>query len=165
MNNFAEDRPYWDTTVHPAKSLGEIQELLEDFGVQNTLVTQGQSAGKLAWVIRFEWNERTYRFLFAPLPCRYPNAINSFSGKRRSHDEQARWQMGRTAAWFVKAILTAAEAEPAALFGFLELPGARPGGLPATAAELDVSELTAALPEIKLPQLSSGETIEGEVRE
>lgn len=28
----AEDANYWQTTVHPAKSQGEIIEMLEDFG-------------------------------------------------------------------------------------------------------------------------------------
>lgn len=56
--------------------------------------------------------------------------------------------MGRIAVHFVKAILTAAEAHPHTLFGFVELPEAEmhPGGLPVTAGELDASGLTSALP-------------------
>jgi hypothetical protein len=34
-------------------SLGEIQKLLDDFGAENVMVVQGQSAGKTAWLIRF----------------------------------------------------------------------------------------------------------------
>lgn len=155
---FAEDLNYFDTTVHPAKSLGEIQEMLEDFGADTLMVTQGQSQGKFAWLIRFQWNSRAYHFVFTPLPCRYPNKITSFDGKRRSNEEQSRYQMGRIAMNFVKAILTAAEANPDALFGFLELPGASRSGVPATAADLDVSGLTAALPDIELPKmLKSGD--------
>jgi hypothetical protein len=165
LSRFAEDANYWDTTVHPAKSLGEIQEILEDFGVTNTLVTQGQAGGQLAWVIRFEWQTRTYRFLFTPLKCRLPNKVSTFAGKKRSAEEQARYQMGRIAVYFVKAVLTAAEAQPAALFGFLELPGpTHTGGLPATAAELDTEGLTAALPKIKLPVLGSGDVVEGDFK-
>ena len=37
---YAEDMNYWDTTVAPGKSMGEIQELLEDFGVTNMIVSQ-----------------------------------------------------------------------------------------------------------------------------
>ena len=151
QNRFAENANYWDTTVHPAKSLGEIQELLESFGAMNTIITQGQAGEKLAWLIRFQWRERVYRFVFTPLECRWPNNTRSFGGKRRAHSEQARYQMGRIAAWFVKAILTAAEANPAALFGFLELPAARPGGMPPTAAELDVTGLISILPPIRVP--------------
>lgn len=150
---YAEDEHYWDTTVHPAKSMGEIQELLDEFGVTRTLVTQGQAGGRLAWIIRFEWQGRTYRFLFTPLPCRNPDKIGSFGGKRRSNQEQAPYQMGRIAVNFVKAILTAASANPHALFGFLELPAARPGQMPLTAAELDVEGLTAALPDVDLPPM------------
>lgn len=141
-NRFAEDANYWDTTVSPAKSMGEIQEILEEFGVRDILVTQGQTAGKFAWIIRFHWRDNTYRFLFSPLECRYPHQVNSYAGKKRTHEEQARFQMGRIAAWFVKAILTAAEAQPGALFGFLELPEvAHPGSLPLVASEINVSRL------------------------
>jgi hypothetical protein len=165
MTRFAEDANYWDTTVHPAKSLGEIQEILEDFGVTNTLVTQGQAGDQLAWVIRFEWQGRTYRFLFTPLKCRFPNKISTFAGKKRTAEEQARYQMGRIAVYFVKAVLTAAEAQPAALFGFLELPGAtHRSGIPATASELGIQGLTAALPEIKLPELGSGDIVDGDFK-
>jgi hypothetical protein len=51
MKLYAEDSNYWDTTVHPAKSLGEVQELLEDFGVKNMIVTQGKAGGQLAWIV------------------------------------------------------------------------------------------------------------------
>jgi hypothetical protein len=63
--------------------------------------------------------------------------------------------MGRIAVYFVKAILTAAETNPDALFGFVELPGAgaHDGGLPMTAAELGVEGLTAALPPMEFPPL------------
>lgn len=146
---FAERFNYFDTTVHPAKSQAEIIEMLEDFGASNFIVQQGQVQGQYAWLVRFEWRQETYRFVFVPLMCENPGKERSFGGKRRTYAEQARWQMGRIAVHFVKAILTAAEANPAALFGFLELPGiaSHPGGIPKTAAELDVRELTAALPE------------------
>lgn len=147
---YAEDLNYWDTTVHPAKSLGEIQELLEDFGATATIVSQGQSAGNYAWLIRFQWQDRAYRFAFTPAPCRWPNKTMSYSGKRRSNDEQAKWQMGRISMNFIKAILTAAHTQPAALFGFMELPGVRPGSIPPVASELDIEELTGLLPPIEL---------------
>ncbi len=148
----AEKMNYWDTTVHPAKSQAEILELLEDFGVVNCQISQGQAAGRFAWLIRFEWQGRTYHFIFIPLECQFPEKESSFGGKRRIHQEQAKYQMGRIAVYFVKAILTAAETNPDALFGFLELPAiaTHPGGIPATAANLDVSGLTRALPELPI---------------
>ena len=149
---YAEDINYFDTTVHPAKSLGEIQEMLDDFGVGNIMVTQGQSGGKHAWMIRFMWKGNPYRFIFFPLPCRQPRAKRSFGGKRRSFEEQARWQMGRIAVYFVKAILTAAGAHPHALFGFKEIAAAgAPGHLPPTAGELNVDGLVKALPDLDIP--------------
>lgn len=153
---YAEDNSYFDTTVHPAKSQGEIMEMLDNFGATNYQVMQGRAGGKYAWLIRFEWREQAYRFTFIPLPCRTPDKEKSFSGKRRLYRDQAEWQMGRIAAHFVKAILTAAASQPAALFGFLELPGAsdRPGGLPPVASEIPVDRFTHRL---SLPEWVEGE--------
>jgi len=153
---YAEDANYWTTTVHPAVSQGEISELLDNFGASAVMVMQGQSNGKYAWMIRFQWQEKSYRFAFTPLTCKNPEKVISFSGKKRSAADQSRYQMGRIAIHFVKAILTAAEANPAALFGFLELPGVRNGSMPVTAAELDVDELTGALPDINVLYLNEG---------
>lgn len=154
IKHFAEDGNYWTTTVHPASSQGEITALLEDFGATKLIVISGQAQGLLAWVIRFEFEGRAYRFLFQPLPCRWPDKLYTFAGKRRKAEDQARYQMGRRAFYYVKAILTAACDNQDVLFGFLELPGV-PGkrGLPATAAEVGVDKLVAALPDIDLPDV------------
>ena len=159
---YAEDANYWKTTVHPAKSQGAIIEMLEDFGAGNLMIAQGKADGKFAWLIRFEWLGKTYRFTFSPLECKDPGKVTSFGGKRRTHRDQVRYQMGRIATHFVKAILTAAEAQPHALFGFVELPevATHPGGMPMTAGELDVDRLTHALPELNIgsqPLLTEGE--------
>lgn len=148
---YAEDRPYWNTTVQPSKSLGELMAQLDRFGILKHEVRQGQVYGEVAWLIRFEFREKTHRFVFTPRPCRDPDAVRSFSGARRTHARQAVFQMGRTAAHFVKNLLAAADDQPAALFGFVELPGVfHAGELPATAAELEVAELTGALAELKV---------------
>ena len=146
---FAEEANYWTTTVHPAKSQAAIIELLEDFGAMSYQIMQGKAGGRFAWLVRFEWEGKSYRFVFTPLECKATEKISSFSGKRRTHEAQAKYQMGRIAAHFVKAILTAAEAHPHALFGFVEIPDtARNGGLPMTAGELDTSGIVSALPPI-----------------
>lgn len=145
MKTYAEQSPYWDTTVSPAKSQGEILELLTDFGAEATMIGQGESHGQFAWMVRFAWLGRSYRFVFTPLPLQYPGKLYTISGRRVTGEDRARQQMGRIALNFVKAILTAAQMNPDALFGFLELPNARPGSaVPATAAELDVSTLISA---------------------
>lgn len=148
---YAEEFNYWDTIVTPAKSQGEIIEMLESFGADSIMLVQGQAGGKHAWMIRFQWEGRNYRFAFVPLPQKFPGHERSFGGKRRSHNEQARYQMGRIAVNFVKAILTAAETEPGALFGFLELPARSGATVPYVASELNVEELArgaeALLPE------------------
>ena len=145
---YAEDSPYWDTTVHPAKSQAEIIELLEAFGAESIMTISGISQGRHAWLVRFQWMRRNYRFAFTPKECRYPSKTSRFGGKPRIHSEQARYQMGRTAAWFIKAILTAASENKDAIFGFLELPYAasQSGSMPPTAAELDIRRLADAVP-------------------
>ncbi|RJX17567.1 MAG: hypothetical protein C4575_13060 [Desulforudis sp.] len=157
MNRFAEEANYWDTTVSPAKSQGEIMEMLGSFGADSTMVAQGRSGGKYAWMIRFQWQERNYRFAFTPLDCSLPDKISSFGGNKRKHQEQAKYQMGRIAVHFVKAILTAAETQPGALFGFLELPNvaAHPGGVPYIASEVDISTFVETIP--LLPDLIQGD--------
>ena len=161
MKKFAEDVNYFDTSVPPGKSLGEIQTLLEEFGVGHYQVSQGQSNGKYAWLIRFTWMSKPYRFAFTPLECRQPQLMRSFSGKRRTNDEQAKWQMGRIAFNFTKAILTAANMHPDALFGFMEISaGTKPGQLPRTAGEMNIDNLVQVLPNDfgDMPMLSvSGE--------
>lgn len=143
----AEQANYFVTTVHPAASQGEIIALLEEFGADGVMVGQGNARGRFAWLVRFAWNGANYRFVFTPLECEIPDKVSSFGGKRRTHSDQARFQMGRIAVHFVKAILTAAEAQPHALFGFMELPMAAQGsGMPPVAAELDVSILVANAP-------------------
>lgn len=165
---YAEDANYWSTTVHPAKSQGEIIQLLEDFGAGNLMIAQGQVDGNFAWLVRFVWDGKAYRFTFTPLECKAPDKLSSFGGKKRVHCDQTRYQMGRIATHFVKAILTAAEAQSYALFGFVELPQAasHPGGLPMTAGELDVDGLTHILPELSIstqPLLTEKVIIEGEI--
>lgn len=158
---YAECANYWQTTVHPAKSQGEIIEMLDSFGVEQMQVSQGQAGDRMAWLVRFTWLGATYRFAFSPLACEFPNKESSFGGNRRKHHAQARYQMGRIALHFVKAILTAAEAHPHALFGFMELPGIahHSDGMPMTAGELDVSGLAQSLPELTMastPLLTQG---------
>lgn len=172
MTVYAEDRPYWDTTVSPGKSQGEIVETLEDFGALQVQFSQGTTRdGRFAWLIRFTWQNRTYRFAFQPLPCHWPTKVYTRNGKKFYGSDQAKLQMGRTAFYFIKAILTAADTSPHALFGFLELPGvSMPAGLPATAAELNVERLVKALPAIEVRSLLEDGTdddhpVEGQVTE
>lgn len=151
---FAEGANYWTTTINPAKSQATIIETLEAFGALNYQIAQGQASGRFAWLVRFEWQGKSYRFVFAPLECKTPEKLRTFGSKKHTHDTQARYQMGRIATHFVKAILTAAEAHPYALFGFMELPEtATAGRLPLTAGELDTTEIMSALPMMPEPRL------------
>lgn len=139
---YAEEFNYWQTTVHPAKSHAEIIEMLEDYGIIDVNLTQGQAAGSFAWLIRFKWHGKPYRFIFTPLECKEPERVYSVGGKKRTGLEQAKYQMGRIAVYFVKAIMTAAEAHPAALFGFMEIENTRDNsGMPLVIYEVGADKL------------------------
>jgi hypothetical protein len=156
---YAEDFNYWLTTVHPSKSQGEIMALLENFGIENIQVSQAARDGKAALLVRFHWNGKPYRFTFVPMLCRNPKRIVKFGGKSRPATEQARYQMGRIAVYFIKAILTAAEVQPDALFGFLEIPTViNDEGLPLTMAEIDLNLYKA------IPANLNDDMIDGEVK-
>lgn len=153
-STYAEDSNYWETTVHPAKSWAEIEEMLEEFGVSETMTVKGRLEGRPGRMIRFNWRKESYRFEFVAKKCRQPSKVTSFGGKRRTHTDQAEYQMGREAVNFVKAILIAAKSQPLTLFAFQELPGAagrRGAGLPPIAGELDTSKLVATLPPLLSP--------------
>ncbi len=147
---YAEEANYWQTTVRPSKSQAEIVDMLQSFGAEKLVVSQGMAHDSLAWLIRFEWHGAVYRFAFRPLACKFPKKVSSLGGKRLTHAKRAEYQMGRIAVHFVKAILTAAEVEAGALFGFIELPAVarHDGGLPFTAHELNVSGVSGLLPRI-----------------
>jgi len=140
---YAEDLTnYWTTGVDPFKSQAEIQRLLHQFGVKEQAIATGHTPeGRTAWLVKFKIEGMSFRFIFTPLPCKYPDRITSFRKKRRTHEEQAVYQMGRVALAFVKAILTAAKVKREVLFGFMELPGVRDPqtGRALTAAELGAS--------------------------
>lgn len=48
---YAEEANYWDTTVHPGNSQGEIIALLEEFGTDNVMFGQGNAGGRFAWLV------------------------------------------------------------------------------------------------------------------
>lgn len=173
---FAEDANYWTTTVSPFVSQGEIYGMLKAFGTEGMMITQGQTTdGREALLVRFGWLGESYRFVFVPLECRYPENERSFNKTRRTHAEQALYQMGRVAMHGVKAILTIAESTPAVLAGFRELPGVghHDDGLPYTMGELSTHELTAALPLIQIdrgrlltgPEAAQEDVVDGEFTE
>lgn len=102
VERYAEDAKYWKTTVPPAKSQAEIRQMLEDFGATNSAIMQGQTGKKPTWMVRFDWNGYNFRYEFAPLECKEPDKVSRFGWKKRSHAEQARFQLGRKAVHFVR---------------------------------------------------------------
>ena len=107
MKRYAEDSNYWKTTVKPSKSQREIRQLLENFGVTNYAIRQGRVRGKPAWVVRFEWQGVSHRYVFLPLECKEPDKIGFFGWKRHSHAEQACFQMGQEALEYLNDELAA----------------------------------------------------------
>ena len=155
---FSEDLPYFSTAVQPLRSLGEVQAIMEDFGVEQVMVQTGQSKGTHAWLIRFVYSGQVYRFVFTPKKCRNPEKVMTYAGKRRTNSEQSVYQMGRTAVYFTKAMLMAADVDPDALFAFAELPNNK------TVAELGFDGVIQIVKDMPL-QLSATNVIEGEIVE
>jgi len=132
---WAQDFPYWQTTVKASKSRAEIDDILEKFGARVIVIATGRMEGKIAWRISFEYNDKPYLLTFHPLPV-----YSSTAAK----EEQAIRQMGRLAFYTIKNLCMAAELLPASLFGFLALKDNQ--GRTRTAAELNVDGITAQLP-------------------
>ena len=124
--------------------------MLEDFQATSIMVTTttDMELGRFGCLVRFKRWGHIYRFVFVPLESEYPDKVSSFGGKRRSHEEQTKYQMGRKAVHFVKAILTATEDQEASLVGFMETDiVTRPGALPITVGELDIAGMMKSLPD------------------
>jgi len=153
---FAENANYFETTVHPANSMGEIQAMLDDFGATSINTMTGTEGEKSYWMIRFKWMNQYYRFTFQPLQCENPEKEITRGGKRRTCLEQSKYQMGRIAVYAVKAILTAAEAMPGSLFGFAELAAVNQDGLPIVMSEISISGLNKMLPDQSVKALTAG---------
>ncbi len=153
----AEEANYFMTTIHPAASMGEIQAMLDDFGADAIQTMSGSQDEKSYWMIRFRWLGRFYRFTFQPLQCANPEKIITVAGKKRTCSDQAKYQMGRIAVFAVKAVLTASEAMPGALYGFAELAAQNGDGIPIIVSELDITGINKCLPDLsKNLQLKDG---------
>ena len=142
---YAEQMPYWQTTVQPYKTQDAIMRLFKKFGAEERIISQGQAAGRYAWMVRFQWRGKSYRFVFTPLRCKSP----AKQIKGRTHEEQATYQMARIALYCIKNLFAFPDSEflRAATFGFMEVTdGPRhPGGLPYTMAELGAEKLSGRL--------------------
>jgi hypothetical protein len=147
---FAEEANYFQTTVHPATSMGEVQAMLDEFGADAIQTMTGTANDRSYWMIRFRWMGKFYRFTFQPLVCENPEKVvvigSQKNGKRvslkRTALEQSKYQMGRIAVNAVKAVLTAAEAMPGALFGFAELPATNEDGFPVVVSEVNLDKIS-----------------------
>lgn len=149
---YAEQANYFQTTVHPATSMGEVQAMLDDFGADAIQTMSGSANDRSYWMIRFRWMGKFYRFTFQPLICENPEKVITVGGKRRTTVEQSKYQMGRIAVNAVKAVLTAAEAMPGALFGFTELPATNEDGFPVVVSEINLESFSNLLPAPKAQQ-------------
>lgn len=132
---WAQDFPYWGTTVAASKSRASLDDELDKFGARVIIIATGRMENKISWRISFEYNDKPYLLTFNPLPV-----YNSTEAK----EEQAIKQMGRLAFYTVKNLCMAAELLPASLFGFLALTDAC--GKTTTAAELGVDNIIGQLP-------------------
>ncbi len=93
MSRYAEKANYWDTTISPAKSQGEIIEMLEKFGADNTQMTIGSAGGRYAWLIRFQWEDNLTVLLSHRWNAngRIPHARTAKSGGRMLSRRVTKW--------------------------------------------------------------------------
>lgn len=135
MSKYAQEMPYWGTTVAPEKSRAEIDKLLRKHGTRVVQITTGRMDGKEAWRITFEHKDKPYQLDFHPLEVK-----TSFGREPTSkQSEQALCQMGRFAFFAIKNLVVIAEQLPAALFGFMAIPDEK--GQTRIAADLGVEGL------------------------
>lgn len=137
---YAQNFPYWQTTIKPSKSKAEVDEILARYGARVVQITTGRLEGKEAWRIAFIYDDTPYQLVFHPLPLKqdYPTTKQEY---------QALCQMGRLAVYTIKNLMMIGKLQPAALFGFMAIPG--PRGETRTTAELGVEGLVNILPELE----------------
>ena len=149
---YAEDLPYWNTETSLARNQERIERVLDSFGAEAIMTTQGRKGDQVLWMIRFQFKGLAYRFEYQPYPMKGTDPI-----KRRPRIEQAIMQMSARAYHEIKAVLTAAAFEqdretPRALYGYLELRDDG-SGRPPRASDLSPIELAARLELPTVPAL------------
>lgn len=60
---YAENAPYWQTTVDPYKSQGEVMALLRKFGARNIAFMEGETERGPAYAFRFEFKGKSIDFI------------------------------------------------------------------------------------------------------
>lgn len=143
MAKYAQQMPYWGTTIKPSKSRAEIDDQLRKAGARIVQITTGRLGNKEAWKITFEYKDNPFQLVFHPLEVKTTYRRDSTI----SQQNQALCQMGRFAFYCIKNLLIIAEQQPAALFGFLAISG--PDGKPMIAADLGVEGMMAMNPQLE----------------
>lgn len=159
---YAEEAPRWTTEVDPDALMMRIRRSLRKFGIRDVQFTEGDLESRRAWVIQFKYLEEHYLFKFISRGCQTPDKVKSFHGKKRTHREQAYYQMARVAEAFTEAVLMAAVENEDVLLSFKALPanvvGVRPDGLPYTVGDIGRCDL--ANGKLALPQSVRGDNKE-----
>jgi hypothetical protein len=162
---YAEEAPRWTTNVDPDASMMRIRRALRKFGVRDVQFTEGELESRRAWVIQFKYNDERYLLKFIARECQDPDRVTSFRGHKRTHREQAYYQMARVAEAFTEAILMAAVENEDVLLSFKALPtnvaGIRPDGLPWTVGDIGRCDLSSG--KLALPQALMGDNRELEI--
>jgi len=99
---YAQDAPYWGTSVDEAKSQYAVMALLEKWGASSVgLRRSATGEGE----IYFEFEDRTYRLTRRPLPIRERGFYRQDPNPDRSLIIKARMQAWRALVYHLKAIL------------------------------------------------------------
>lgn len=100
---YAQDAMYWDTKTSLAKTIGEITELLDDYGADQSGTSKKSDNGKvIGLTVFFILDGTAYMTTFTPLPIK-PNSRTQRSASEMQ--EAAVRQMGRVAWYWLKTVL------------------------------------------------------------
>ena len=149
---YAQDAPYWGTTVSTEKSQAGILQILGKLGASQVGVhLQQVKTQENVMVIMFEWpkNSKVYRrFEFPRLEIRKPKYGRYREKPTPVQTEQAQRQAARIGFYMLKNLVTFMHMYPFLLTGFAEIPkaGIREDGLALTVGELEQDQLLKALP-------------------
>ena len=156
---YAQDAPYWGTSVPTERSQAGILQILSKLGASKVGVhLQQVKAQENVMVIVFEWpkNSGVYRrFEFPRLEFRKPKRGRYQAKSTPAQTEQLQRQAARIGFYMLKNLVTFMHMYPFLLTGFAEIPnaGVREDGLALTVGELEHDQLLKALPQ---PEKSNG---------
>jgi hypothetical protein len=113
---WAQEFPYWETSVDMKKSIQEMASLLQSFGANRYGFENTEVSGNPVLSVVFSMGEKGYQVDFRGKEVYQPFRV-------KNHKLRVERQLGRLAYYGLKSLLALAQDMPEAMTGFLLLPG------------------------------------------